>query len=218
MKRLIDGLARFQQHVFPQHQRLFERLATGQNPEALFLTCADSRIDISLITQTNPGDLFTCRNAGNIAPAHTETSGGVSATIEYAVAILKVRDIIVCGHNDCGAMKALLHPETVEGLPAVSAWLRHAERARAVVLEKYGHLDETQLLEKVVEENVLTQLANLRTHPCVAAREETGELNLHAWVYDIQSGKVRAYDPVGRTFIDVSRTTASGAGMEQAHG
>jgi carbonic anhydrase len=209
MKALIDGLARFQRDVYPQHQRLFQRLASGQNPEALILTCSDSRIVISLITQTNPGDLFICRNAGNIAPAHTEASGGVSATIEYAVAVLKVRDIIVCGHTDCGAMKALLHPQRLSGLPAISAWLRHAERARAVVIEKYGRLEEHELLDKLVEENVVTQLTNLRTHPCVAAREETGELSLHGWVYDIQTGRVRAYDPNLKTFLEVVGTSTA---------
>src|SRR5262245_48944414 len=98
MKRILDGLMRFQTEVFPQERELFDRLSSGQNPEALFLTCSDSRIVPELITQTKPGDLFICRNAGNIAPAYGEVNGGVSATIEYAVLALNVRDIIVCGH------------------------------------------------------------------------------------------------------------------------
>src|SRR3982751_6268271 len=114
MERLLKGVSTFQREVFPQHRELFERLAAKQNPMALFITCADSRVVPDLITQSDPGDLFICRNAGNMVPPYGEMNGGVSATIEYAVVALNIRHIIVCGHSDCGAMKGVLHPEAVE--------------------------------------------------------------------------------------------------------
>ena len=123
MKNFIDGFIRFKRDVFPKRKQLFERLAGAQSPEALFITCADSRIVPDLIMQTEPGDLFICRNAGNIVPPYGEVQGGVSATIEYAVAVLNVSHIIVCGHTDCGAMKGILKPETLDELPTVKSWL-----------------------------------------------------------------------------------------------
>jgi carbonic anhydrase len=204
MKRILDGLLRFQSEIFPQEREFFERLAAGQNPETLFLTCSDSRIVPDLMMQTRPGDLFICRNAGNIAPAYGDVIGGVSATIEYAVLALHVRDIIVCGHSDCGAMKALLEPEQLSAMPNVAAWLRHAERARFVVLENYSHLAGRALLGALIEENVIAQLEHLRTHPSVASRLQKGVLALHGWVYDIETGMVTAYHPELRRFVPVT--------------
>lgn len=201
MKRILDGLSRFQKEVFPEERDLFSRLASSQSPEALFLTCSDSRIVPGLLTQTQPGDLFICRNAGNIAPPHGEPAGGVSATIEYAVLALGVRDIIVCGHSDCGAMKGLMHPEKLASMPTVAAWLRHGERARFVIEENYRDLDPAARLAALTEQNVLAQLDNLRTYPSVASRLLKGALTLHGWVYDIESGAVRAYHPGEGRFL-----------------
>jgi carbonic anhydrase len=198
---------RFQTEVFPHERQLFARLSSGQNPDALLITCSDSRIVPELITQTKPGDLFICRNAGNIAPAYGEVNGGVSATIEYAVLGLNVRDIIVCGHSDCGAMKALMHPEKLESMPNVAAWLRHAERARFVMAENYGHLTGSEFLNGLIEQNVLAQLENLHTHPSVASRILKGQLSLHGWVYEIESGLVRAYEPDLACFMPIHATS-----------
>ena len=129
MKRLIDGALRFQGEVYQEHRDLFRELATNQQPEALLITCSDSRVVPDMIVQAKPGDMFICRNAGNIAPPYSDVNGGVTATIEYAVSALNVRHIIVCGHSDCGAMKALLHPEKLHGLPSVRSWLKNAARA-----------------------------------------------------------------------------------------
>lgn len=191
MKRLIDGALRFQGEVFQEHRDLFRTLATGQSPEALLITCSDSRVAPDLIVQAKPGDLFICRNAGNIAPPYSDVNGGVTATIEYAVAVLKVAHIIVCGHSDCGAMKALLHPEKLQGLPSVKNWLRHASRAEVVVRENQPDLDDAARINALIEENVLAQLDNLRTHPSVASRLRSGNLALHGWVYDIETGQIR---------------------------
>ena len=215
MKRILNGLFRFQQEVFPQERELFERLASGQSPEVLFLTCSDSRIVPDLITQTAPGDLFICRNAGNIAPAYGEMNGGVSATIEYAVLALNVRDIVICGHSDCGAMKGLLKREQLGHMPNVAAWLKHAESARFVVEENYPDLTGKDLLDKVIEENVIAQLSNIRTHPSVSSRLRKGQLTLHGWVYDIERGVVTAFDESTRTFVPVGQKIEEE--MEVAH-
>ncbi len=220
MKRLLDGLSRFQNEVFPEHRGLFSRLASSQSPEALFLTCSDSRIVPDLLTQTKPGDLFICRNAGNIAPPYGEATGGVSATIEYAVLALGVSDIIVCGHSDCGVMKSLLSPQKVEHLPAVSAWLRHGEAARLIVEENYPGFEGRQLTDFLAKQNALQQIANLRTHPCVAAREAGGKLTLYAWFFEIDTGKVLVHVPARREFVPLASVIyeqAGAAGEREVH-
>lgn len=196
MKKLIDGVLRFQNEIFPQYRDLYEKLATGQSPRWLLIACSDSRVVPSTVAQAGPGELFICRNAGNIVPAHGEHAGGVSATIEYAVQVLGVKHLIVCGHSDCGAMKAVLHPHTVAALPAVSHWIGYAARARAVVLETTSP-EADDLLETLTEENVIAQLDNLRTFPCVAAKLKTGALEIHGWFYDIARGEFRAWDAAG---------------------
>ena len=200
MEKIVKGLFQFQDAVFPEHQDDFKRLAATQAPEVLLVTCADSRIVPTLITQTKPGELFICRNAGNIVPSHGDVNGGVSATIEYAVMALNVKDIIVCGHSDCGAMKGILYPELVEQMPNVKAWLRHGDVVRQIMRENYPHLHGEELLRAAIEENVVAQIGNLHTHPSVAARLRRGDLRIHGWVYDIASGSVRSWDPESRKF------------------
>jgi carbonic anhydrase len=204
MQKLVQGIHNFQANIFCSQRDLFLRLAEGQKPEALFITCSDSRINPNLITQTNPGELFILRNAGNIIPAYGAANGGEGATIEFAVAALGIEDIIVCGHSHCGAMKGLLNPETLRGLPATAAWLGHAEATRQIIKEKYPHLSGTALLTATVEENVLVQLENLRTHPTVAVGLARGRLKLHGWVYKIDTGEVFAYDPEREQFAAVA--------------
>ena len=204
MQRLIQGVHHFQEDAFLSRQELFARLAQGQTPDTLFITCSDSRIDPNLLTHSEPGDLFILRNAGNIVPPHGAPQGGEEATIEFAVAALGVRDIIVCGHTLCGAMKGLLHPETVEPLPTVARWLRHAETTRRIVQDNYKHLEGERLLTATVEENVLVQLENLRTHPVIAAGLASGSLNLHGWVYKFETGEVFALDPNVGQFAPLS--------------
>jgi carbonic anhydrase len=207
MERLIEGVARFQRDVFPQKQHLFQELADGQNPEALFITCADSHIIPSMITQCDPGDLFICRNAGNMVPPYGELHGGVSATIEYAVSALNVQHIIVCGHSDCGAMKGILHPEAVASMPTVKTWLSHGDVARHIVKENYPNLSGQDALRAVTEENVIAQIANLRTHPSVAARFARGTIGVHGWVYDFRTAHVSAWDPQSGRFIPIEQYT-----------
>jgi carbonic anhydrase len=204
MQKLIQGIHRFQQENFRPLQGLFEQLSKGQNPETLFITCSDSRIDPNLLTRSQPGDLFILRNAGNIIPPHGAGSSGEAATVEFAVAVLGVKDIVICGHSHCGAMRGLLHPEQVASLPAVSLWLSHAETTRRIVKENYAHLDGDRLLTATVEENVLVQLENLRTLPAVASRLKGGDLHLHGWVYKIETGEVFAYDLTCGQFVTLA--------------
>src|SRR5689334_8394515 len=192
INRILRGVSRFQREVYPEHRELFERLALGQRPRALFITCADSRIDPCMLTQTKPGDLFISRVIGNIVPPYPDAIGGVSATIEYAVGVLGVADVIVCGHTDCGVMKGVVKPEPLKPLTSVSAWLNYAQPARNAVVHKSTQ-SELEFLLAVTERNVIQQLRNLRTHPSVAARLDQGDLRLHGWLYDLGEGGVTAY-------------------------
>jgi carbonic anhydrase len=185
--KFLGGISRFQRHVYPKHQDLFEKLALGQRPDALFITCADSRIDPCLLTQTKPGELFICRVIGNIVPPYPDLVGGVSATIEYAVGVLRVPEVVVCGHTDCGVMKGALNPQALEAYPNVTAWLRFAD------VQHRTAEPSPEFLLALTEHNVVAQLKNLRTHPTVAARLEEGDLRLHGWVYHIGPGLVTAY-------------------------
>lgn len=195
MEALLKGYERFHAEVFPQWKELFASLASTQHPETLFLTCSDSRIVPDLVLQTQPGDLFICRNAGNIVPPYGETYGGVSATIEYAISALKVKHVVVCGHSDCGAMKAVLESRHLEGMPNVAGWLRHAEAARQMVnYEGMKELRAEEKLRALIRANVIHQLNHLRTHPVIAAGLQRGRLELHGWVYSIHSGKIEAFD------------------------
>ena len=202
MQKLVSGIHQFQEQVFASQKRLFTRLERGQEPVALFITCSDSRIVPNLLTQTEPGELFILRNAGNIIPPYGASQGGEAATIEYAVAVLKVKDIIICGHSHCGAMQALVDPASTEELPAVRSWLAHAEATRRIVRENYQHLEQQPArLMATIEENVLVQLENLRTHPAVAAATSRGDLKLHGWVYKFESGRVFAYSAVTEEYL-----------------
>ena len=202
MQKLVSGIHQFQQHIRQERPDLLKRLSSGQEPLALFITCSDSRVVPNLMTQTDPGDLFVMQTAGNIIPPYGAVQGGEAATIEYAVAALKVRDIIVCGHSLCGAMSALVEPEQLKGLPAVEAVLKHAESTRRIMAENYHHLVEPAArLTATVQENVLVQLENLRTHPSVAAALARGALRLHGWVYKMQTNEVFSYHPELEQFL-----------------
>jgi carbonic anhydrase len=192
---LLDGVERFSEHVFPATQELFESLAQGQAPHTLFITCADSRVSPEMITQTHPGELFVCRNIGNVVPAYGEMLGGVSAVVEYAVLALNVQQIVVCGHSDCGAMRGLASGSAsalAEEMPTVSAWLRNAETARSVVQAR--KVDSEHLVQALVEENIRLQLMHLRTHPSVAARLAQKRLEVQGWVYDIGHGRIAVFN------------------------
>lgn len=209
MQKLIQGLHQFQRDIFGPRKGFFEKLAKGQNPDTLFITCADSRINPNLITQTGPGDLFIVRNVGNmVAPYNPgQLANAEAAAIEYAVDALKVKDIVICGHSHCGAMKAVIGQADVSELPSVAAWLKHADATRRIIQQNYQHLQGNALLTAAVQENVLVQLDQLRTLPTVAAALSRKAIQLHAWVYKIESGEVFHYDPDDRQYLPLGEGT-----------
>jgi carbonic anhydrase len=204
MHKLLQGIHQFQANIFRSHRELFERLAGEQRPGALLITCSDARINPNLITQTDPGELFILRNAGNIVPPSGAANGDEGATIEFAVAGLGVHDIIVCGHSHCGAMKGLHRPELLQGMPAMAAWHTHAEATRRITRQQYGGFPDDALLNVTIQENVLVQLENLRTHPAVAAALAGGNLKLHGWVYKIETGEVFVFNPDRGEFLPLT--------------
>lgn len=207
---LLHGVEEFNTHVFPEKEALFRELANSQSPRTLFIACADSRVSPTLITQTDPGDLFVLRNIGNIVPSYGEMLGGVSSAIEYAVLGLGVSTIIVCGHSNCGAMTALLDPDPakLEKMPTVKSWLRNAEAAKAIS----GALASTSAgpatVRTLAEQNVLLQISHLRTHPSVAAAITRNELLLQGWFYDIGTGEVFVLDEQSRQTITIHEALA----------
>src|SRR5262245_12601137 len=203
MQNLVRGIHAFQANYFATHRALFEQLATnGQRPETLFITCSDSRVVPNLITGAAPGELFIVRNVGNIVPAVSRgTIGGVAAAIEYAVRVLEVENLIVCGHTGCGAIDAIVHPERAAHLPFVSQWLRESASIPQILAERYADLEGDAQLVAAVEENVLVQLENLRTYDFVAERLDRGALKMNGWVFKIATGEVFDYDPVSEQFL-----------------
>jgi len=207
MQNIIRGLCRFRSEVFPSKKQLFQELAKGQSPTAVMISCADSRVDMQLVTQSEPGQLFCFRNAGNIVPPYGAVLGAASATIEYALEALHIPNIIVCGHSDCGAMKGLLAHDLSRSMPTVAGWLRFADVPRQVVLNRSQGGSQKTLLDALVRENVLAQLEHLKTHPAVAVRLARGEVQLHGWVYDIETGEVDAYDSSRARFVPITDGT-----------
>jgi carbonic anhydrase len=202
MKELIRGVHRFRTHVFPTKQRLFAELAKGQRPTALMISCADSRVDMQLVTQSEPGQLFGFRNVGNLVPPYGAALGAASASIEYAMTVLEIPNIVVCGHSDCGAMKGLLSEGLSERVPTVAKWLRFADLPRQMVLSNPDISDEHRL-DRLIHENVIAQLEHLKTHPSVAVRLARGEVQLHGWVYDIADGHVSGWDAASERFVPI---------------
>jgi carbonic anhydrase len=200
LDKLVQGVTRFKNETYTAQRHNFERLAEGQKPPFLFITCSDSRIDPNRITGTDAGELFILRNIGNIVPPHGWGEAGAEAVIEYAVVALGVHHVIVCGHSNCGAMKGLLHPEQLAAVPSVAAWLAHAEETKARVQQKHGHLSGKALLDATIRENVLVQMERVRALPSVAPRIADGSLQVHGWVYDIGAGDVYAYDAAADQF------------------
>ena len=201
MQRLIEGHRKFQKDIFPARRHQYHLLSESQAPEWLFITCSDSRIVPDLILGTGPGDLFISRNAGNVIPVTSNDVDGTTATIEYAVEVLHVPYAIVCGHSDCGAMKAALRRVGLENLPKASRWLNHVEAAfehRQPLNPADGDQAE---LASLIRGNVVAQLLNLRAQPAVKREMAAGKLQVFGWYYDILTGKIEQYDEESRRFV-----------------
>ena len=209
MPHFAHGVVKFQREVFPEKEALFEKLSTGQSPEALFITCSDSRIETAMLTQTDPGELFICRNAGNIVPPHTNQTGGMTASIEFAIGALKIPHIVICGHPECGAMKGAMNRAGLNTLPHVREWLGYSQGAVDIVEAIGADLDPDAKMRMLLEQNVILQLQHLKTHPTVAVALAQGAVQLHGWVYDIKTGEVSAYDEASHSWVPVSERYAS---------
>jgi len=201
MERLIGGHKKFLAEVFPAQKSRFRLLAEGQAPMWLFITCADSRVLPDMILGTDPGDLFIARSIGNVVPVTSFDADGVTATIEYAVEVLKVRHAIVCGHSDCGAMKAALDREGLVNLPKVRRWLDHVEAAFAYKQPLNPADGESAELAAVIRGNVVAQLMNLRAQPLVAKAIAEKRLTAHGWYYDIMTGRIEEYNEKQQRFV-----------------
>jgi carbonic anhydrase len=201
MDRLIAGHKRFLAEVFPGRRAQFHLLAEGQAPEWLFITCSDSRVLPDLFLGTGPGDLFISRNAGNVVPPAGYEGDGVTATIEYAVEVLKVKSAIVCGHSDCGALKAALDPAGLQKLPRAHRWLRHVDGAFAHRQPLNPADGESAELASLIRGNVVAQLLSLKAQPAVVHALGEGRLTVHGWYYDILSGRIEAYDEGAEAFV-----------------
>lgn len=198
MNTLIERARRFSAETYGEHRGLFEQLAAGQKPDVLWICCSDSRIDPHLITHSKPGTLFVVRNPGNIVPA-PDTQSGEAAAIEFAIDALGVREVVVCGHSGCGAVKAARDPEAAAHLPAMQRWAAQIPAAPSPEIELHEH----------VEHNVLHQLERLRAFPCVRKGVASGKLRVSGWVYHIGSGRIDVYD--GARFTDVREHEEAGA-------
>lgn len=207
MQRLLEGYARFRRDVFPAAKDRFHLLADRQQPDVLFITCADSRVVPDLMLQTEPGDMFLCRVVGNIVPPHGELPGGVSSTLEYAVEVLRVRHVIVCGHSDCGAIKAVLNRGSLARLPLTAQWLGYVERAWNYLDSSVDRNDPRALHTALIHANVLAQLENLKTHPEVARGLAEKRLAVHGWYYDIMTGAIEAWNQKLRRFAPLEEMT-----------
>jgi len=205
LEGLKSGVRRFRGEVYPERAEVYARAATESQPHTLFIACADARVDPIELTQSGPGEVFVLRNIGNMVPPYGEMLGGNSAVIEYAVSALKVRHIVICGHSDCGAMKALLNPDSVKSMPTVTRWLTNAHAALAVAETVHTKSEwRRPLIAVLTERNVLLQLQHLKTHPSVAAAMAAGELTVSGWVYDIGKGQVCVAEDGQKAFAPIT--------------
>lgn len=207
MSGIVQGVNTFHDNYFSSHRELFEKLSQGQAPEVLFITCSDSRIDPNLLTQTQPGELFIIRNVGNIIPAYGANHSGEGAGIEYAIIGLGIKDIIICGHSHCGAIKGLLQVGSLaEKMPLMYDWLKdNAEATRRLVIDNYEGQGEESLWKIAIRQNILTQLENLGTYPVIRSKLHRGELRLHGWIYEIETGTILAYHAEKAQFMPLQQ-------------
>ena len=208
MKSIVEGVRSFRKECFKEHEELFKILAHGQTPRYLFITCSDSRIVPNMLTGLGPGDMFAIRNVGNIVPPPDGTPSGEAATIAYAVMVLKVKHIIVCGHSHCGAMASLFEPDLVAKLPAVADFLVHADPVRRIMKTRYTRLQGNDRVIQAVKENVLVQLNHLRNIGSVSTALRRGDLQVHGWVYLMDEGNVLYYDTAHRKFKPIDECPA----------
>lgn len=213
VRKLILGIVEFREQHLPHYADRFRDLAVTQAPDALFITCSDSRVVPNLLVSTDPGELFTMRNVGNLVPpaaADGLSTGDLSeaSAIEYAVAVLKVQHIVVCGHSECGAMKAVLSAGALDDAPNLSRWLHHVDVAVTWMSKEEPTVAKLKPHDRLSQLNVLVQLEHLMTYPAVRSAVEDDVLRLSAWWFDIGTGDMYAYEPERQSFALIDRSSA----------
>lgn len=207
MHRLLEGFRSFRNEDFDRHRDLFTSLGREQKPHTLFIGCSDSRVVPNLITRTQPGELFMIRNIANLVPYYRESEEFLSTTsaIEYAVQVLEVSAILVCGHSNCGGCGALfLEEERLRRIPHTRKWLQLAAPVRDLVRSDAELMADPARREWAAEQlNVAEQLRHLRTYPYIREREEAGALSLLGWYYVIERGEIFSYDEASGTFARI---------------
>ncbi|MCB9893946.1 MAG: carbonic anhydrase [Planctomycetes bacterium] len=204
MDKIVEGIRRFRRDIYPGLKPRYDELVkTGQKPHALVIGCSDSRVAFESLTGCGPGELFIVRNAGNIIPQYGKYMGGVTASIEFAVTALPIRDVIVCGHTHCGAMSALLKPEMSTDMPAVQKWVSFARQAKRRIGKEHTHVFDAHLREAIAE-NVKLQVEHLRTYPCIEKKLKSGEIRLHGWVYELENGDVVEHDETNNRWLSLT--------------
>jgi carbonic anhydrase len=204
------GVRQFQNDAFKQMQEIFKQLSIGQKPEILFITCSDSRLMPSLLTQTKPGELFTIRNVGNIIPPSHIPSSEAAGLIFALNELDSIKDIIICGHSHCGAIKGLLTPNLKERLPEVASWLTHSHSVLnqmndSSILDTH---DLTLKVDHATKLNILLQMEHLKSYPLVAEKLARKELTIHGWLYEFEKGEVLIYEPHYKKFISLENSFA----------
>lgn len=204
---LIKGNELFQKSYFKAHEKELVKLAKeGQSPKVLYIGCSDSRVIPDLMMQSNPGDLFVIRNVGNfVAPfSPDEDYHSTAAAIEYAVSVLKVKDIIICGHTHCGACESLYQTIDDPELIHTKHWLKLGEKAKSMAISALGSDTERERLLRLTEQfSIITQLEHLLTYPAVEKRVNSGDIHIHGWYYDIENGNIDYYDPEQNQFLPI---------------
>jgi carbonic anhydrase len=204
MNKILSGYQQFREKFESEHE-VFERLAEeGQHPKVLWIGCADSRVVPELITGADPGELFDVRNIANVVPPPASAACATGAAIEYAVRHLEVTHAVVCGHTECGGIKALESPVDGAAEPHIAAWLELARPARARVLERDLSAGDAYL--ETIKTNVLMQCDNLRAYPCVSEREQQGVLSIHPWLYDLHTGVILEHDAADGEWKHIAST------------
>lgn len=212
MKELFEGAVKFREEDYNEHKALYESLKERQEPHTLLITCTDSRVVPNLITNTLPGDLFVIRNMGNIVPPYLGRDKGIrggylatTSAIEYALSILDIKNVIICGHSDCGACSAIYEDsKKLENAPYVKKWIELLEPVKDKVsaLKPASKAKRTWLMEQM---NVEHQLENLMSYPFVEERFDRGELNIYGWYYIIETGEIFNYNMIKREFKIINK-------------
>ncbi len=214
MKKLIRGIIDFQHNVLPKRREIFAKLALGQSPDTLFIACSDSRVAPNWFASTDPGDLFVIRNVGNlVAPSgrngHSAADESEGAAIEFAIANLGVKDIIICGHSECGAMQALINGREKVQTPNLKAWLRHGEIALSKLNDMSDFAPNLPRHNRLSQLNVVQQIENIKSYPIVKEKLAIGEIRIHGWWFELSNAAVHIYDTGKKKFVRIDDKEAN---------